>query len=411
MRWPTVFTMPVLLATAACQMAAAQVRLGLQDAVRLALDRNAHLSAGQELIGAAQGLRQQAGLKPNPRLYLQQENARLWQSPGLVYWRDTDTFAYAGYTVERGGKREKRVEYAAANTARVEADQTLLRRHVAARVAAAYWAAAGAVRIVDLLNEERQNLLQVVRYTEARVKEGAAAGADLLRIQLESQRVDALLAVAQQDVDRSRLELYREIGVGPPPSVEFSDQLEALRDVAAPDTGDVVERRPEVTLARRGIAQAEAQVKLQLANAKPDPDYIFGYKRTAGFDSIVAGVQMNLPVRNRNQGNIAAAEAELRAARENARAVEMQVAIELQSALRDYELKRKLVSGDLPRMVQRARDSARIAQFAFREGGVDVLRLLDAERIRIETQLMYTRSLTDFQQSTVALQVAAGVNP
>lgn len=411
MRWPPVFTLLVLLAAVVFHPAQAQVRLGLQDAVQLALDKNAYLSAGQERIGAAQGLRQQAALKPNPRLYLQQENARFWQSPGLVYWRDTDTFAYGGYTVESGGKREKRVEYAAANTARVEADQSLLRRHVAARVASSYWAAAGAVRVVALLNEERQNLLQVVRYTESRVKEGAAAGADLLRIQLESQRVDALLAVAQQDADRSRLDLYREIGVAPPVSVEFTDPLETLRDVPVPDPAATVERRPEVILARRSITQAEAQVKLQLANAKPDPDYLFGYKRTAGFDSLIAGVQINLPVRNRNQGNIATAEAELRAARETARAVETQVAAELQSALRDYELKRKLVSGDLPSMVQRARDSARIAQFAFREGGVDVLRLLDAERVRIETQLMYTRSLADFQQSAVALEVAAGVNP
>ncbi|MGC4014788.1 MAG: TolC family protein [Luteolibacter sp.] len=411
MRWSPVFILPVLFATRVCCPAQAQVRLGLQDAVRLALDKNAYLSAGQQRIEAAQGLRRQAALKPNPRLYLQQENARFWQNPGLVYWRDTDTFAYGGYTVESGGKRERRVELAAANTARVEADQSLLRRHVAARVAAAYWVAAGAVRVVALLNEERQNLLQVVSYTESRVKEGAAAGADLLRIQLESQRVEALLAVAQQDAERSRLELYREIGVGPPPLVEFSDALDTLREVAVPEPAAVLEHRPEVVLARQTVAQAEAQVKLQIANARPDPDYLFGYKRTAGFDSLIAGVQINLPVRNRNQGNIASAEADLRAARETVRGVETQVAAEFQSALRDYELKRKLVSGELPSMVQRARDSARVAQFAFREGGVDVLRLLDAERVRIETQLMYTRSLAEFQQSAVALQVAAGANP
>ncbi|MCX6625890.1 MAG: TolC family protein, partial [Acidobacteria bacterium] len=135
-------------------------------------------------LGAAGGLRQQAALKPNPKLYLQQENTRLWQRPGLNYWRDSDTFAYVGQTVELGGKRERRMEYASANSARVEADQALLRRQVAARVGNAYWAAAGAVRVLSLLYEEKRNLLRVVRYTESRVKEGATAGADLLRIQL-----------------------------------------------------------------------------------------------------------------------------------------------------------------------------------------------------------------------------------
>lgn len=411
MRWSSVLGLTTLLAITVGCVAEAQVRLGLRDAVQLALDRNAYLSAGEQRISAAQGLTRQAALKPNPRLYLQQENARIWQSPGLVYWRDTDTFAYAGITVESGGKRERRIDFASANTARVEADQALLRRQLAARVATAYWAAAGAAQVVDLLNEERQNLQQVVQYTQSRVKEGAAAGADLLRIQLEAQRVDTLLAVARQEADRGRLDLYQEIGVAAPPAVAFIEPIDALRSVAVPAPAAILENRPEVLMAQRAVTQAEALVKLQLANAKPDPDYLFGYKRTAGFDSIVIGVQLNLPTRNRNQGLIASAEADLRAARETARAVEAQVQAEFQAALRDYDLKRQLVSGDLPDMVKNARDSARIAQFAFREGGVDVLRLLDAERIRIETQLLYTRSLAGFQQSAVALEVAAGMNP
>lgn len=411
MRCPTIHSVSILLAAFVCSVANAQVRLGLQDAVRLALEKNAYLSAGEQRLGVSRGLVQQAGLKPNPRLYLQQENVRFWQSPGINYRRDTDTFAYAGYTVELGGKRERRVEYAAANVSRLEADQALFSRQVAARVGAAYWTAAGAARVVSLLAEERHNLAQVVRYTESRVREGAAAGADLVRIQLESQRVDALLAVAEQDAERSRVGVYREIGIEPVESVEFSDPVERLQDVSIPELPTVLERRPEVTLARRALLQAEANLKLQRSNARPDPDFLLGYKRTAGYDTLIAGVQINLPVRNRNQGFIAAAEAEVRGARDTVRAVETQVRAELQASERDYTLKRKLVSGELISMVQRSKDASRIAQFAFREGGVDVLRLLDAERIRIETQLLYTRSLADFQQSAVALQVAAGVNP
>lgn len=411
MRWSSVLLPAALLALLAGPVAEAQVRLGLHDAIQLALDKNAYLAAGQQRISAAQGLTRQAALKPNPRIYLQQENARVWQNPGLVYWRDTDTFAYGGLTVESGGKRERRVDFANANTARTEADQALLRRQTAARVATAYWNAAGAAQVVVLLNQERQNLQQVVEYTQARVKEGAAAGADLLRIRIEAQRVDALLAAARQDAERGRIDLYREIGTAPPPGVEFTEPMETLRAVDVPEPAAVLDRRPEVLLARSAVIQAEAHVKLQIANGKPDPEYLFGYKRTAGFDSLIVGVQVNLPARDRNQGNIAAAEADVRAARETVRAVEAQAQAEFQAALRDYELKRALVSGDLPGMVQNARDSARIAQVAFREGGVDVLRLLDAERTQIETQLLYTRSLAGFQQSAVALEVAAGRNP
>jgi hypothetical protein len=39
----------------------------------------------------------------------------------------------------------------------------------------------------------------------------------------------------------------------------------------------------------------------------PDPEFLAGYKRTGGFDTVIVGVQINLPFRNRNQGSIAAA--------------------------------------------------------------------------------------------------------
>ncbi len=408
---PIPLIVPMLLLSLACSIAGAQTRLGLEDAVALALEKNPFLSANAERIGSAAGLKQQAGMKPNPRLYFQQENIRAWERPGLNYLRETDTFAYIGQTVERSGKRESRVEHAAANEARLAADQALLRRQLAARVGSAYWTAAGTHRFVLLLTEEQQNFSQVVKYTESRVKEGAAAGVDLLRLQLEAQRVDALLAGAHQDAERSRIGLYREIGLEAPESVEFTDELDKLREVVAVDIASILERRPEVVLAQNGVEQAEANLKMQRASAKADPDFVVGYKRSGGFDTVLAGVQINLPVRNKNEGLIAAAEAELRGARLMVRAVKAQVAAELQAATSDYTLKRKLVSGELPGMVQRSKESSRITEFAFREGGVDMLRLLDAEKTRIETQLLYWRALADFQQSAVALAVATGLNP
>jgi outer membrane protein TolC len=60
-------------------------------------------------------------------------------------------------------------------------------------------------------------------------------------------------------------------------------------------------------------------------------------------------------------------------------------------------------------MRTKADEAARIAEAAYREGGADLLRLLDAQRLRIETQLMYFRALTEFRQSIAALEAALGV--
>jgi outer membrane protein, heavy metal efflux system len=49
-----------------------------------------------------------------------------------------------------------------------------------------------------------------------------------------------------------------------------------------------------------------------------------------------------------------------------------------------------------------------LGRAAYREGGIDLIRLLDAERNRIEIETEYARALIDLQQKAVGLQFAAG---
>jgi outer membrane protein, heavy metal efflux system len=164
-------------------------------------------------------------------------------------------------------------------------------------------------------------------------------------------------------------------------------------------------------ISRAGIEQAHANLRLQQANAKTDPDAQLGYKRSSGFNTLYAAVQIPLPVRNRNQGQIEAAVAEIRVAESYLAATEALVRSDLESAMKDYESRQKLLTETLQPMRDRANEVYRIADAAYREGGSDILRLLDAERTKIETQLAYARSLTELQQSAVAVATAQGNLP
>ena len=62
-------------------------------------------------------------------------------------------------------------------------------------------------------------------------------------------------------------------------------------------------------------------------------------------------------------------------------------------------------------MRDRAGEVYRIVDEAYRETGSDILRLLDAERTRIEAELMFTRTQSELQQSAVALETAQGGLP
>jgi cobalt-zinc-cadmium efflux system outer membrane protein len=381
--------------------------LTLREALEQGLGAHALLESAEARVRGAEGLAAQSALKPNPRLFLQSENARAWGRPGFQYGQDADSFLYASQVIETGGKRAARVAAAQAGVQRTAAERDALRWQLAGRIGMAYWSAAGAARYREAFAESLRNFELTVQYHRDRVKEGAMAEVDLLRVQLESERLRAAYRTAEQDAVAARIRLFREMGLADQPGVGFTEPMEVLPEVERP--GDGVGQRPDLLPLRQAIRQANANVRLQQSNARPDPEVLAGYKRTSGYNTVVTGVQINLPFRNRNEGNIAAAAADVTVATAAERAAERVARAEAEAAYTNYEARRGLVTGALPALRERAREIARISNAAYREGGADLLRLLDAERGRIEADLLYFRALTEFHLAVVELQTALGI--
>jgi cobalt-zinc-cadmium efflux system outer membrane protein len=390
---------------------AGQTRLSLADAVSQALAGNPRLAVVAAQVKVAKGLREQAGLAPNPRFIFQGENTRLWESPPFSYGRETATYAFMAQTVETAGKRERRVELATENIRSAELEMRLEQRQIASRVSTTYWAAAGAARVHTLLETEVGSFDRVVQFHRDRVSEGAAPEVDLVRIEVERDRLAGLAGAAFQEAERTRIALFREMGKSDFPEVDFTDALDETRAVEPVFFAQVLEHRIEMTLARQAVQQARANLRLQQANSKPDPDLHIGYERIAGFDTLYVAAQIPLPIRNRNQGQIESALAEVRAAEASLAATEALIRSEVESAVKEYDSRQKLLNETLRPMLDRANEVYRIVDAAYRETGPDILRLLDAERTRIEAELTYIRALSEFQQSAVALLTAQGNLP
>lgn len=380
----------------------------------MALEQNANLSAAGERVRAAEGLKVQSGLKPNPRLFLQTENSRI-PTAGVPfrYPQDTDNFAYLSRVFETGGKRQRRVELASESVRTASLSVDVQRAQIAFRVLSAYWNAAAAQRLAATLTESQNVLAQTVEYHRHRVQEGSLPEADLIRVQLEYQQVAIARQNAEQESRRMLQQLYREIGVPVPlvTGIKLTGRIDALDEMTAIHVEQAVERRADVKTAVQVVEQTRAATRLQQANAVPDPEALFGYKRTAGLNTVVAGVQINLPFQNRNQGAIAAAVAEESAAVSALRAARVAARTEIETLLGEYEQKRDLVRRMFPPLREQANETRRIADAVYREGASDLLRLLDAERVRIQTETLYIRSLLDYRQAAVSLRSAIGELP
>ena len=259
------------------------------------------------------------------------------------------------------------------------------------------------------------NFQKTVDYHAARFSVGAIAEQDLLRVRLESERLKISANLAVVDADRATMALFKEMGRPAVRDVVLTEPLELADNFHEETLDEVLAQRSDVRLARAGLAESTAKESLEAVLARPDMSVFAGYKRTQlpdttyGVNTIIAGFQITLPVINRNQGNREAAEAEVRRRQQLLAAAEADVRAEYESAVQEYRTRRDESTDTLQLLRQEASNVAQIANNAYVEGGTDLLRLLDAERARIDADLAWARGMSDYHQSIVRLEAAEGV--
>jgi cobalt-zinc-cadmium efflux system outer membrane protein len=393
-----------------------QVSLSLGSALAQARTQNPQVAIARSRVSEAEGMREQAGLIPNPVLYATSENTPLGGSQPFTFGNDTDDYVYLNQKIELGGKRSRRVAFASEKVGQMTIQSEVATQQLLARVATAYWMAAGSAAVDQLYKREVSTLDDMVDYNRARVKKGATAEADLIRIQLESDRLKGQARLAAEQARRSLIALYREMGASSfPNSVAFADRLDDLGAIQPPDIQTVLRDRAEMRAARAGVKQAQANFDLQRANGVPDPQLMAGYKRFSGSkpftgqNTLFFGFQVPLPIFDRNQGQIAAAQAQLLGAKDAVTDQEIAIRAEVASALSDYGSRRDALLKVLPRMAHQAAESDRIAEGAYRLGGADILRFLDATRMDIETQVLFVQTLIDYHSSVVSVELVTGM--
>jgi outer membrane protein, heavy metal efflux system len=407
-RYALVFLFLGLLGPIRC---VAQSKLSLKEAVNKALESRASLKAKAEGVSIARGLKRQAGLVPNPEFQFSNENLR----PGQTYGQDVDIFAFVTQPLDILGKRRQRLAAAEGGVNRSQAEYEMARVEIIQRVKLAYWAARGAQETRDLLRASVKAFQGIIEYHSARLSVGAISEQDFLRVRLEAERLQIDADLAAIEAVRARVQLFKEMGQTDFSEVILSEPLEITgTPISQMDLAQVLSRRVEMRVANAAVAEAEAKARLEKVSARPDLNLIYGYKRTqlpdtvSGANTAIAGLQITLPIMNRNQGNRVAAAAELRRQRQLLAATEADVRADYYSALQDYNLRRREVATTLEPLRQHAQNISEIAQAAYEQGGVDLLRLLDAQRARIEANLAYVQGMVAYQQSVANLQAAEG---
>lgn len=415
MRFPLLYGLLAASLAAGPPPAQPLEHLTLDQVITQALSNNAALLAERANIGIAEARVLTAGLRPNPAAAVAGDHMDVLGSgfDDINAGGPTEIVVGFEFTHERGGKRQRRVEAARAARSVAELSFRNVARELVLDVQNAFIDALLARDGLELARENLGFFQQIVGINETRVRTGDLAQVELIRSRLAALQYET--SVRQAEV-RLRGALTRlQTLMGRPPSPGFSIAGDLERPDALPLLADLqreaVENRPDLLALRHEAQRASSEVRLELANAKPDVTFGAEYRRqqvNARSNSLTVSLGVPLPVFNRNQGEIERARGELRQAELRIRALEAGIAGQVETAYQQFLAARGLLETIRSGMLRQARDVREITDFSYRRGQSSLLELLDAQRAFNETMQGYIEARAEYARSIYAMDFASG---
>ena len=391
------------------------VRITLDDAIQLALQHNHTLLAERNQIEQSEDQEITANLRPDPVLMWDAQFLPFFQPNQFSsdYIDNTAQFDLGlSYLFERGKKRQHRLQAAKDQTAVTRSTVADNERTLTFQVATQFVGAQLAESTLDLANQDLKSFQNTVDISKTRYDAGDISEDDYLKIELQllqfqTDQAQAELTRVQALSDLRQLLGYESISAEYDVSADFDYiPLKAnVEDLQA----KALQNRPDLRAAVQGVTAANSQYQLAKANGKRDITGQINYTHVSAVSSASIFGSMQLPIFDRNQGEIARTHAAITQAQEQQRAASGQVLTDVRDAWEGLQTNDKVMtlyrSGYLD-MAQKDRD---ISEYAYKRGAASLLDFLDAERSYRATQLAYRQALASYLLALEQLREAVGV--
>jgi cobalt-zinc-cadmium efflux system outer membrane protein len=398
--------------------------LAIDELVTRALRDNPELQAVRAEVEAAHGRLIQAGLRPNPMLDVGVQHS--------VTGPDHNVMVGVTLPLELNRRKAGRLGIAerelALKQAQVAERERVLRAEVRLK-AGELLAARRNLRITEELLAANRHALALVR---ERVRRGAAPSLEEHLMVVEVNRLEATREILASRVEVLRLQLSTLLGLEPatPLSVRGELRLPPVRLEREEGITQALTTRPDLLAAQAEIEMAGAKVRKEEAEGRWDASVNVGYMRQDfGYDLngltgrgelrpisdifhyVGGGITVTLPVRNRNQGNIAAALAEAKAAGRRLEAAALMVRQEVTAAFTQHEAAERALSTYTRGVWEVARQNLAVVRRAYELGRHPLLDVIAEQRRYIEVEMGYTDVLKHAYDAVVELERAVGSVP
>src|SRR5580698_197126 len=388
--------------------------ISLDQAIDLALTHNHSLQATRTLILQNQAQEITANLRPNPTLGADSQfvpifDPQYFSADNLDQIQQFDVGI--GYLFERGHKRQRRLQAARDQTAVTRAQVTDAERTLAFNLGQQFVSVLLAESTLQFALQDLKGFQQTVDISDAQLKAGYIGEGDYLKIKLQLLQFQTDVSSARLARVRALVGLREFLGYNAVPAdfdvigdlayqplkLNLEDlQMKAMRE------------RPDFRAAELGITAAQSQIFLAKANAKVDVNGTYDFTHVSGENTASIFANFELPIFNRNQGEIARTGYVLTQAQEQQQAASDTVLSDVANAYEAVRSNDEVVQLYTSGYLKQAQDSRDISEYAYKRGAASLLDFLDAERSYRSVQLAYRQALASYMTALEQLKEAVG---
>ena len=399
---------------ARAQQAPPHTRIDLDQAIQLAVARNHALKAAQTLIPQSQAEEITAAIRPNPVFIYDDLFVPIF-SPGQFNSTTLDNVTEFdlgfSYTFERGHKRQARMQAAHDQTAVTRSQVSDTERGLTFNVAQQFIGILLAKANLQLANDDLASFQQTVNLSQEQFRAGAIGEGDLLKIKLQLLQFQMDVSAARLALVQARASLRELLGYDAVP-IDYDVTGELAYTPLGLNQEDLQLRalklRPDLLAAQQGVTAAQSQFQLAKANGKRDLTTTLDYTHVSAVNSASFTMNIEIPIFDRNQGEIARTHYAVTQAQETSTGASETVMTDVANAYQGIETSAQVVELYTSGYLKQAEDSREISEYAYKRGAASLLDFLDAERSYRATELAYRQALANYMLSLEQLRQAVG---
>ena len=397
--------------------------LTLDQTINLVLTSDPKIRSGMEAVRQANADVWTASLPPNPTMTVAGSLFPLGrpftpQAPGGPPQLD----AMVQYPIDwfLFGKRAAAVASASAGVSVSEADYADLVRKRVTETALAFYDLLEAKALLDVARQDLENIQRVESVTKKAVDNGGRPQVELNRIRLELLGTRRTNREAESTLVGGKAKLRALLGgMAPGGDIDVSGTLDGrftppsqpLEEAVA----EAVQNRPDIESLRRKVLKSEADILVQQRAARPEvkPQFDVGHQYQHSLGSPDAsmwgvGVEVSVPLFDRNQGNRAKAISAAAQSEHDLQAALLDLRAEIEQAVQSLSTAQQNAASVAQEELQLAAQVRDAIGKAYAAGGRPLLDVLDAQRNYRETYKTYITSRADYWRALYRYQSALG---